>query len=274
MTLQQAFHVIFVIDRSGSMCTTDRRPLTDGPAAARIRLRADNRLGAVYSALYSFWTARHATVAAGQQMGTRRSFDAVYSALYNFWGTGPAAGSAGQYQPESYGRRDAYSVVLFSDTTTTVLTNDFTSNPDQLLESILGEEASGGTNFSVALHASQQVMLHNGNTERAPVMIFLSDGECNVSDRAIQEVCQSALRQGKPLSFHSVSFGQDASTSTLRRMADIALEIQNNAPRDVLVPAAASVPSSFATALDTVRLTETFLGIAESLRKPRGSLMH
>jgi hypothetical protein len=76
-------------------------------------------------------------------------------------------------------------------------------------------------------------------------------------------------------------------------MADLALEIQNNAPRDAVPHAAANVPSSFATALDTVstpafgvdmlqndnnpsqvRLTETFLGIAESLRKPRGSLMH
>jgi hypothetical protein len=97
----------------------------------------------------------------------------------------------------------------------------------------------------------------------------------------------------KPLSFHSVSFGEDASSTTLRRMADIALEIQNNAPRGVVLPAAANVPSYFTTALDTVstpafgvdmlqnnndlsqvRLTETFLGIAESLRKPRGSLMH
>jgi hypothetical protein len=75
-------------------------------------------------------------------------------------------------------------------------------------------------------------------------------------------------------------------------MADLALEVQNNAPGNALLPAAA-IPSSFATALDTVstrapgshmirnkinlsqvRLTETFLGIAESLRKPRGSLIH
>ena len=97
----------------------------------------------------------------------------------------------------------------------------------------------------------------------------------------------------KPLSFHSVSFGEDASTTTLRRMADLALEIQNNAPGNALLPTAANIPSSFTTALDSVstyasgidvirhklnpsqvRLTETFLGIAESLRKPRGSLMH
>jgi uncharacterized protein with von Willebrand factor type A (vWA) domain len=67
--------------------------------------------------------------------------------------------------PES-GRRDAYSVVLFSDSTKTVLTNDFTSDPDQLLDIVLGEEASGGTNFTAALRASQSVMLQNWSTER------------------------------------------------------------------------------------------------------------
>jgi hypothetical protein len=94
----------------------------------------------------------------------------------------------------------------------------------------------------------------------------------------------------KPLSFHAVSFGEYFSTTSLRRMADVALEIQNSPAHDVLRPAAPTVPSSFTTALDTVsnhasgkdmvtnpsqvRLTETFLGIAESLRKQRGSLMH
>ena len=56
----------------------------------------------------------------------------------------------------------------------------------------------------------------------------------------------------KSLSFHSVSFGEDASTTVLRRMADLALEIQNNAPGNALLPAAANIPSSFSTALDTV----------------------
>jgi hypothetical protein len=74
-------------------------------------------------------------------------------------------------------------------------------------------------------------------------------------------------------------------------MAQIALDIQNNAPRDPLIPAATTVSSSYTQALDTVRmifmlfkyileahpkqvrLAETFLEIAESLRKPRGSLI-
>jgi hypothetical protein len=145
-------------------------------------------------------------------------------------------------------------------------------------------------------------------------MIFLSDGECSVPNAAIQNVCQSAVQLGyvfidnavhanksfimwcrQPLSFHSVSFGPD-SASSLRRMAKLALEIQNNVLSNHLRSAAKSIPSTFTTALDTVRkpispgmirkshhrdvditqvqLAATFSGIAESLRKPRGSLMH
>lgn len=111
------------------------------------------------------------------------------------------------------------------------------------------------------------------STERAPVVIFLSDGECELDNQTVQDLCRSAVHLGKPLSFHAVSFGQDAWAATLRRMAHIALDVQNNAPPDPLVPTSATVLSSYSEALDTVRLAETFLGIAESLRKPRGSLL-
>ncbi|KAF8262190.1 hypothetical protein EI94DRAFT_721094 [Lactarius quietus] len=137
------------------------------------------------------------------------------------------------------------------------------------------------------------MMTQHWSTERTPVMIFLSDGECSVSDASVQDVCRSAVQLGKPLSFHSVSFGQDSSSSTLRRMAQLALEVQNNAPRGQ-GPPTTSIPSSFTVALDTVstpnivreenehrmlksfqvQLAQTFLGIADSLRKTRGSLIH
>jgi len=56
----------------------------------------------------------------------------------------------------------------------------------------------------------------------------------------------------KPLSFHAVSFGEDAAEATLRRMAYLALNLQNNPPNDTSRPVQETVPSSFATALDTV----------------------
>ena len=90
-------------------------------------------------------------------------------------------------------------------------------------------------------------------------------------DEVIYDLCRSALNRGfvelfltsssgptdhanarRPLSFHAVSFGQDALSSSLRRMARIALEVQNNAPHNPLLPAAANVPSSYSEALDTV----------------------
>ena len=145
-------------------------------------------------------------------------------------------------------------------------------------------------------------------TERTPVIIFLSDGECSIKAHTVRELCRSAVHLGsvllhilscpmliellrKPLSFHAVSFGEDSQSSSLRQMVQIALDIQSNAPQNLLVPAASIVLSSYSQALDTVgmrhylvclssqarlkqiQLAETFIGIAESLRKPRGSLL-
>ena len=76
----------------------------------------------------------------------------------------------------------------------------------------------------------------------------------------------------KSLSFHAVSFGPEA--YYLRRMAQLALEIQNNAPHDSLLPADSAITSSFTTALDTVN-TSPFLPIRNdigSLTSPRYGL--
>lgn len=270
---QQLFHVIFVIDRSGSMDFSDRQPLTEGPAAERIQRRSNNRLGAVYSALYSFWSSRHAAAAAGQRiLGIQRRLDTVYSSLHNLWPVRNAGATRGQ-EP-AFTRRDAYSVILFNDWATSVLVNDVTSSPDQLLDTMLLQKANGGTNFTTALREAESVMVQNWSTERTPIMIFLSDGQSSVSDDIVRDLCRTAVGLGKPLSFHSVSFGPEFSVPLLRKMAQIALDVQENACQDPGLPAAVSgPPSSFATALDTVRLTETFLGIADSMRKPRGSLI-
>ncbi|KAH7105373.1 hypothetical protein BKA62DRAFT_689472 [Auriculariales sp. MPI-PUGE-AT-0066] len=57
-------------------------------------------------------------------------------------------------------------------------------------------------------------------------------------------------------------------------MTSIAEQYYATAPRTTLSPPASSQPQcTFSKALDSVKLTETFLGIAASLRKPRGALM-
>ncbi|KAK0239015.1 hypothetical protein EDD85DRAFT_527825 [Armillaria nabsnona] len=218
--LQQAFHVIFVIDRSGSMSGGDRRPLPNTPVTASIQRACNNRLGAVYSALYAFWMSRQAAVTANRQNRVTN-------------------------------RRDSYSVVLFDHELVRGVTNDFTSSPEDLLNGLLLYQARGGTNYDLALIDARNVITANWSPERVPVVIFLSDGECSVRDESVQDLCRAAIALGKPLSLHTVSFGPSN-----------------------LVLRPARIDSSYAEALDSVRLAETFLGIAESLRKPRGSLLH
>ncbi|KZP16668.1 hypothetical protein FIBSPDRAFT_794044 [Athelia psychrophila] len=237
--MQQAFHVIFAIDRSGSMSLGDRHPLPNTPVTNLIAGRSNNRLGAVLSSLHSFWSSRHAAVTAGAQNANRR---------------------------------DSYSVILFDHTMINPLTHDFSSSPDQLLAALLPYGAAGGTDYTSAIQNAQAVMERNWSTERSPIIIFLSDGECSISDQTMQNLCRAAVQRGRALSFHAVSFGPDRAAPSLRRMAQIAQDAQTNAPRDPLMPAEAIVKSSYSEALDSVRLAETFLGIADSLKKPRGSL--
>ena len=116
------------------MSENDRQPLANTPATARIVQRANNRLGAVYSALYSFWSARSVTVTVGLQA--------------------------------THARRDAYSVIFFNHTVSTAITNNFTSSPDQLLDTVLPYRSAGLTNFTMALQSAQTVMEQNFNTER------------------------------------------------------------------------------------------------------------
>src|SRR5258708_5752889 len=124
------------------MSKTDRLPLADAPATNRIRRKANNRLGAVYSALYGFWSARHAAVTSGSGNET----------------TGV--------------RRDAYSVIMFESTAKNVVVNDFTSSPDDLLDIVLKTRADGGTNFAMALRTSQAVMVDHWSTERFAILSF------------------------------------------------------------------------------------------------------
>ncbi|KAA1477854.1 hypothetical protein DENSPDRAFT_625472 [Dentipellis sp. KUC8613] len=137
--LPPPFHVIFVVDKSGSMTEQDRRPLPDAPATNRIARRCDNRLGAVFSALYSFWTARQAAV---------------------------TLNAARQGITHAPARRDAYSVIFFDHNAYTSLADDVTSSPDELLGMVLDTEPSGATSFSAAIQCAQAVMVNNWRDDR------------------------------------------------------------------------------------------------------------
>jgi hypothetical protein len=116
------------------MGSQDRQPSPGIPSTLTIAARSNNRLGAVYSALHSFWMARQ-------------------TAINN------SGGSA---------RRDAYSVLLFeSFTKRTSINNNFSHTPDQLLQKLLPHSIRGGTNFEAALTLAQDMMQTHWSTERS-----------------------------------------------------------------------------------------------------------
>lgn len=255
--LESSWTSIFVIDRSSSMGGQDRGPLPDTPVTVLINQHSPNRLGAVYSSLYAFWASRH-----------------------NVMNTGGPQENVG-------GRRDAYSVLFFDHRVEDGTMNNFSSAPDELLGALLLHRARGATDFTLALQHARRVMEEHWSTERygtchlysnwkgyhilssrSPVIIFLSDGECEVNDATVEDLCRAAidlgygsiinnfvistnneLRNRKPLSLQTISFG--TYNETLRRIARVALHIQNNAPA---TPgrAAPTLPSSYSEALDTV----------------------
>jgi hypothetical protein len=130
------FHVStnHLVSRSSSMWWGDRKPLPNAAGTDRITPTANNRLGSVFSSLYSFWLARQASIDRNAHLG----------------GT----------------RRDAYCLIFFNHEPSTCIENDFTSSPDELLAAALRYVASGNTNFTLALKRAQNIMDSHWSTER------------------------------------------------------------------------------------------------------------
>ncbi|KAH9059752.1 hypothetical protein EDB87DRAFT_1790917 [Lactarius vividus] len=226
---QAAFHVIFVIEASKSMGSSDLQPLPNAAGTPRIALTANNRLGAAISSLYSFWTARQTAV---KKSGGRR--------------------------------RDAYSIVFFNRDALTCVENDLTSSPDELLTSCLRYEAHESDNYKVAIQKAQAIMTSHWSTERAPFLIFLTDGLTHIGDKPFYDICHAAVGRGMPLSFHAVSFGPDNRPKAFHRMVEIVQEVEKSVPRNSLTK---GIASSFTRAVDSVKLTATFQGFANTLTK-------
>ena len=87
--------------------------------------RVDNRLGAVYSSVFGFWLARDAALRA---------------------------------EGRRAGRRDSYTVVLHNLTSNTIIENDISSTPQQLLGVLLKHSAHLGNNFDGALRTAESLV--------------------------------------------------------------------------------------------------------------------
>ena len=211
--------------RSMSMNKIDKPPLENSPVYGKLRACMNNRLGAVYSALYSFWSARQAAV--GRQY-------------------------------------DANTIILHAENTKILCENDSRRSPNELLDLLLPNRPIGGNSFDRALKAADSVISKWWDDPRPPVIIFLSDGIASVSDSTVRKLFQKAARKGcvivfnrnaslklyvtyrKGLSLHAILFGPKKTSLRMRQMVDVALKAQSE------TPALKSPPSSFHEALDSV----------------------
>jgi hypothetical protein len=123
------------------MCQQDNQPRPNSAGIDRITPTANDRLGVVFSALYSFWLARQAAI---------------------------------DRNPQTVGvRRDSYSLIFFNHEPSTSLESDFASSPDELLTAALRYEADGGTDFTRALESVHHIMDSHWSTERCRTKRFI-----------------------------------------------------------------------------------------------------
>ncbi|CAE6489587.1 unnamed protein product [Rhizoctonia solani] len=239
---QQAYHVIFMIDCSGSMTSGDHRPLANLPVTSRLVSQCNNRYGAVISALYGFLKNREATVA-----------------------------NAGLKS-----RQDSYTILMHDDKSQIRVQNDLTSTTDQLINQLIPHRyvGCGGNDFDLAIMTAQQTIEKNWNTDRAPMVVFLSDGECSINRGKVEDLCKKCIQLGHALAFYGISFGWDSGSSSLRLMADVADKSFRTAPMTARgAMRGTDIPCKYSTAIDSVQLAATFMSISESLPRSRASVL-
>jgi hypothetical protein len=134
---------------------TDRQPIPNSAGIDRIVPKENNRLGATFSALYSFWIARQAAVDLPKEIKTKKNKKKKKAAVdHNL----PVGGA----------RRDAYSMIFFNHEAETSIENDFTNSPDELLTAALAFDTGGGKFFHRALERAHMLMTSHWSMERYP----------------------------------------------------------------------------------------------------------
>ncbi|KAH7325390.1 hypothetical protein B0J17DRAFT_581710 [Rhizoctonia solani] len=243
----QPYHVVFLIDVSGSMWGADKCPVPGLPITDRLVSECNNRYGAVVSALYCFWKSQE-KVASRSVVGTRR---------------------------------DAYSLVTFDDQAKIKAQNDLESTVEQLVDFLVPQQSNGwyyGTNFGRALETAKEVIKRNWNNNKYVINsgdLFLSDGEGSVNDEILADLCNTCISLGHALSFYAVLFGDDSNSTSLRNMVEFTKKHFQSAPSNAKGNfISQEIPCKYSNAMDSVQLMDEFLGISESLTNMRAAVIN
>jgi len=235
-TREAAFHIIFVMDRSGSMCGTDRKPIPNYPIYYELIKNHNDRIGAVYQAVYQFMETRIASAQTSQNHAS--------SAL-----------------------RDSVTLILFDHKVVVPFENQSMTNTGELLNIMLSYKAGGGTNFDNAIQKAGYLITSYFDPTKANIIIFLSDGECGVPAKQLHNICKQNQSRGSPIYLYTVLFSSSARNHSLEEMAKIA---QSYHPHS---SSSSALRCQFTCAITEVSLVNHFTGVAESLRKHKPALL-
>ncbi|KAI8847355.1 hypothetical protein BC829DRAFT_477350 [Chytridium lagenaria] len=189
---RSGYHLVFVIDKSGSMESHDIQPQRGTPYYAEL---SKNRYGAALEACCRF---------------------VDHSLAGNICGT----------------VADTLSLVVFHDSPQVLIANQAGCTSAQILQCARNTRPNGGTNFNAAIERAQDLVLSCWVPGRIPVVIFLSDGEsfCNFSKlKAFKNIC---LRNGHGLRLFTVLFSSTESSPVLAEMAQMVLVSHNAKPSE------------------------------------------
>ncbi|CAG8727313.1 5341_t:CDS:10, partial [Gigaspora margarita] len=237
-TREAAFHIIFVLDRSGSMNDRDKKPLQNTPIYNTLIQTHNNRLGAVYNAVHSFLT-------------TRFTSQNAQSTTPNTVATS----------------RDTISLILFDHEVVVGIENEPLTNYNSFVNDMLQYSARGGTDFNKAIQKAGFLIDTHFDPTKTNVVIFCSDGECGVPDGQLNNICSRNKQKGSPIFLQTILFSSSVTSPSLQKMAEIA---QKYLPQQT---SSGALKCQFTRAIDEVNLVNTFTGVAESLRKHKPALL-
>ncbi|PKY40275.1 hypothetical protein RhiirA4_531713 [Rhizophagus irregularis] len=163
--------------------------------------------------------------------------------------------------------RDGVSLVLFNGDVIVPFENRDLTNPKDLLNMMLQNQASGGTNFDLAIQKAGLLITAYFNPTKVNIIIFLSDGECGTPKDQLDNICKQNQTRGSPLYLYTVLFSSDKHSHSLEEMAKIAQSYHS--PNS----SSGTLRCQFTRAIDEVNLVSHFTSVADSLRKHKPALL-
>jgi Ca-activated chloride channel family protein len=95
------------------------------------------------------------------------------------------------------------------------------ANRGQMLDTISGMEASGGTALIDATYAAVAQLMAQNDPQAINAVVVMTDGQENESSRGLEDLAQLLASSPNPPIIFTIGFGDDADEDVLGVMADI-----------------------------------------------------